>query len=54
MQMLAANHRTEYRTPRGRTEGAEEVCHPIRKNSSINKLDSPELPGIKPPTKEYT
>jgi hypothetical protein len=25
-----------------------------RKNNNINKSDSPELPGTKPPTKKYT
>ena len=25
-----------------------------RKNNNINQQDSPELPGTKPPTKEYT
>jgi hypothetical protein len=25
-----------------------------RKNNNINQPDSPELPGTKPPTKEYT
>jgi hypothetical protein len=27
---------------------------PHRKYNNINQLDSPELPGAKPPTKEYT
>jgi hypothetical protein len=39
---------------RGRTEGAEGVCNPIRRIISINQTLSPELPRTKPPTKEYT
>ena len=27
---------------------------PNRKNNNINQSDTPELPGTKPPTKEYT
>jgi hypothetical protein len=42
------------RGARGKTEGAEEVCNPYRKNNDINQPDFPELPGTKPPTKEYT
>ena len=26
----------------------------LRKNNNINQPDPPELPGTKPPTKEYT
>jgi hypothetical protein len=40
---------------RERTEGAEGACSPIgRKTISINQTSPPpELPGTKPPTKEY-
>ena len=27
---------------------------PHRKNNNVNQPDSPEFPGTKPPTKEYT
>jgi hypothetical protein len=59
MQMLAANHQTEHRgSNRGVTreiEGAEGVCNPIgRTTISTNQTTPPELPGTKPPTKEYT
>ena len=46
--MLTGNNQTEHGDPdggvRGRTEGAEGVC---------NQQEPPELPGIKPLTKEY-
>jgi hypothetical protein len=55
---------TEYGVPNGipiggvreRNEGAERVCIPIgRTIISANKTPPhPELPGTKPPTKEYT
>jgi hypothetical protein len=58
MWMLATNHQTEKRDPnggiRGMTEGAELGLQPHRKNNTINQTDTPELPGTKPPTKEYT
>jgi hypothetical protein len=38
MQMLAANHWTEYRDPnggiRGKTEGAKEDCNPIERTTT--------------------
>jgi hypothetical protein len=50
-----ANHCTEPKDTngrtRGRTEGAEGIATHWKNN--INKLDHPELPGTKPPTKEY-
>ena len=56
--MLKANHWTEHRVPNGgireRTVGAEGVANPFRKNNNINQPDPPELPGTKPPTKDYT
>jgi hypothetical protein len=56
--MLTAKHWTEHGVPNGRvrerTKGAEGVCNSIRKNNNINQPDSPELPGTKPPTEEYT
>jgi hypothetical protein len=33
---------------------AERVLQPHRKNSNINQLEPPKLPGIKSPTKGYT
>jgi hypothetical protein len=40
---------------RERTEGAEGVFNPIgRTTISTNQTPSAELPGTKPPTKEYT
>jgi hypothetical protein len=36
------------------TEEDEGVCNPRRKNNNVNQADIPELPGTKPPTKEYT
>jgi hypothetical protein len=57
MQLLAANHQIEHRNEnggvRGRTEGAEKVCNPIgRTTISTKQPPTPELPSIKPPTKE--
>jgi len=41
MRMLAVNHQTEYRNPKGgvrkRTEGAEGVCNPIGRTISTNQ-----------------
>jgi hypothetical protein len=59
MQILTANHRPESKDPnrraKGRTGGAEGVCNPIRRTISTNWTSHlPELPGTKPPTKEYT
>jgi hypothetical protein len=59
--MLAANNWTEHGVPnRGikeRTEGVSGVCKPIgRTTISTNQTapPSPELPGTKASTKEYT
>jgi hypothetical protein len=60
--MLAANHWTELgdlnRGVRERIEGAEGVCNPIGIIAISNNQDPhphpQELPGTKPPTKEYT
>jgi hypothetical protein len=63
--MVIANHWTEYRVSNGevreRTEGAEGVYNLIgRTKISTNQpptptyTHTPELPGTKPPTKEYT
>jgi hypothetical protein len=61
-QMFAANHWTKRQVPnRGHkegAEGAEGVCNPIGETTiSTNQTFSPapphELPGTKPPTKEY-
>ena len=55
----AVNHQTEHKAPnvgvRGRTEGRSlRGLQPYRKNNNINQPDPSELPGPKPPTKEYT
>jgi hypothetical protein len=59
--MLAANHRTEHKIPNGgvreRTEGAEGVYNIIGSTTISTNQTPPtpsELPGTKPPTKEYT
>jgi hypothetical protein len=61
--MLAANHYTEHGVPNGipnggvreRTEGTEWFCNLIgRTIISTNQTPHQELPGTKPPTKEYT
>jgi hypothetical protein len=62
--MLAVNHWTEHRVTKGRirerTKGAESVCNPIER-ITISTKQTPhhyphptELPGTKPPTREYT
>jgi len=58
MRMLAANHWTKQGDPNGgvreKIEGAEWVYNPIgRKTVSTNQAPS-DLPGIKPPSNEYT
>ena len=58
-QMLAANHCTEHGDSTGgvreRTEGSEGVCNHIGRTNTIEKPDPPpELPGTKPPSKDYT
>jgi hypothetical protein len=49
--MLTAKHWTELGDPNGevRTEGAKGICNPIGRTTI-----STELPGTKPPAKEYT
>jgi hypothetical protein len=55
--MLATNHWSEHRVPdrevRERIKGAEGFAT-HRKRNNINQPEPPELPGTKPPTKEYT
>jgi hypothetical protein len=56
--MLSGNHWTEHRFPNGeareRNQETEGVCNPIR-GTTISTNQTPlELPGTKPPTKEYT
>ena len=55
--MLAANLWNEHRVPSGgvreRIEGAKWVCNNW-KNNYVKQPDTPELPGTKPPIKEYT
>jgi hypothetical protein len=56
-QMLAANHWTEHGALIEELEkGLNELkgFPPFRKNKNINQPDTPELPGCKPPNKEYT
>jgi len=58
-KMLAANHRTENRTPlreiRGTIERVEGGCNPIKKKKKKkNNANQPELPGTKPLLKDYT
>jgi hypothetical protein len=62
--MLVASHWTEHRVPNGvpngevreRTEEAEGVCNFTGRMTISTNQSSPllELPGAKPPTKEYT
>jgi hypothetical protein len=56
MQILTANHQTEPGDPNGRARGSPEgvkcYCNPIQRTILTN--DHKELPGTKPPTKEYT
>jgi hypothetical protein len=55
--MLAVDHWTEQGDPNGgvreRTKGTEGVCNPRRRRTTISTNQTPELPGTKPPTKEY-
>jgi hypothetical protein len=57
--MFPANYWTKHGVPnggvRGRTERAEGICNPHRKNSNISQLDPQSLEplGTNPPTKEY-
>jgi len=37
-----------------RTEGAEGVCNPIGRTTIQTNQTTPEFPGSKPPTNEYT
>jgi hypothetical protein len=54
--MLTANHWTDHEVPNGgvreRTEGTEVVYNPLGGTTISTKQT--ELPGSKPPTKEYT
>jgi hypothetical protein len=55
--MLAANHWPEHGDANeDLREGMNEQksLQPHRKNSNIKEPDHKELPGTKPPTKEYT
>jgi hypothetical protein len=59
--MFTAKHWTDLIVPnRGvteRIEGIERVCNPIGRTTISTKktpLPTPELPGTKPSTKEYT
>jgi len=56
--MLAANHWTENVVPNGgireRTEVTEGVLIPTRRTTISTNTELPQLPGTKPPTKEYT
>jgi hypothetical protein len=59
--MIVVNHQNEHGDPSGgvtgRTEGAEGVCNPIGRRTTISTNQASllqELPGTKPPTKEYT
>jgi hypothetical protein len=55
--MLAAIHWSEHGIPnegaRERTQGAEGVFQPHRRNNNINQPVPSEFSGTKPPTKEY-
>jgi hypothetical protein len=42
-----------YKRDRRRIKGAEEDCNPIRRTTESNNMESSELPGTKPPTKEH-
>jgi hypothetical protein len=56
--MLTASHWTEHGFTieefRERTGGAEWVCNPMGRTIISTNQTSPELPGTKQPTKEYT
>ena len=57
MWMVAAKHWTEHWDPNGevraRTKGAEGVHSPLG-STTISTNQTPEPPGTKPPTKDYT
>ena len=57
-EMLTSTHLTEHRVPnegaREKTQGVEGVFSSIGGTKSMNQPVPPELPGTKPPTKEYT
>jgi hypothetical protein len=52
------NHQIELGDPNGevieRTGGDKGVCNPIGRTTVSTNQTFPELPGTKPPTKEYT
>jgi hypothetical protein len=56
--MLADHHWNEYGVLNRRviemTEGAQGVCNPIGRTTISTNQITPELPGTKPPTKDYT
>jgi hypothetical protein len=58
MQILTVSHWTEptvlKERVRGRIEGAERDDNPIERTTISTNLDPWELPGTKPPTKEYS
>ena len=55
---LLANHWSDRKVinegARERSQGAEGAFSSIGRNNNTNQLVPPELPGTKPPTKEYT
>jgi hypothetical protein len=58
LEILTTNHQTESEDPnggvRGRSEGDEGDCNPIKRITiSTNWTLPSEIPGTKPPTKEY-
>ena len=58
MWMYTAKHRTKLEDHneefRARTVGIEGVCNLIGRTTISTSQTPPELPGTKPPTKEYT
>ena len=56
--MLKTNRGTEHGVLNGgvreKTEEAKGVCNPIGRTTISTNQTPPELPGTKPPTKEYT
>ena len=58
MQIVSDNHWTEggdqYGRVRGRTEGAEGYCNPIRRTAVSTNPDPSEVPETKPKTMELT
>jgi hypothetical protein len=56
--MLSAKYQTKQGNPNGevggRTEGAEGVCNTVRGTTISTNQTTPDLPVVKPPTKEYS